>query len=258
MPLTQTDLCVSLIDCLQVGRNRESTQRQYCSGHQGIHVRLAGAADRCERRRPRPVWRWHRSSAAASPASTAEFALGHVGIERSASKYPTSRATMPIARSCGLTDTLIGDCRWRLPSGDVAACPARPRLNGGIRNKTARGELRRGPSRRLRLASRKMSTPMGAFRLTTICFRASQKKRPKNISPVSGHAARLGISRRTVWQSVKRGEIEAISRPRAQRLRQLRRLLGPGWQQLGAAGGSCAGSRRLQPHICGFAQPRGR
>lgn len=65
-------------------------------------------------------------------------------------------------------------------------------LARGIRNKAAGGELRCGPSRRLRLGWRKMSpwALIGAFASTEICVRVSPRKR--------------------VWQRVKRGEIEAI------------------------------------------------
>jgi hypothetical protein len=46
---------------------------------------------------------------------------------------------------------------------------------------------------------------LGEFASPTICVRASQK-RPKDISPVSGHAP----AGRFVWRRIKRGEIEAI------------------------------------------------
>ena len=43
-----------------------------------------------------------------------------------------------------------------------------------------------------------------------IYVRASQKKLPTDISTMYQAMRRLGVSRQTVWQRVKRGDIEAI------------------------------------------------
>src|SRR5260370_27715090 len=92
---------------------------------------------------------------------TAEVALGHVGIVLGleASRLARNKAEWyRLLDLCGLTDTLIGDgdgiyhpslCNDRLVLGlkgtvsEAESHVLRARLLGGIRNKAARGELRR-------------------------------------------------------------------------------------------------------------------
>jgi DNA invertase Pin-like site-specific DNA recombinase/predicted DNA-binding transcriptional regulator AlpA len=145
----------------QVENNRESTQRQYAlAGNaaalgwpaqqvvvvdEDLGLSGAGVVERSGFAR-----------------LTAEVALGHVGIVLGLEVSRLARNNVDWYRLidlCGLTDTLIGD-------GDGIYHPAlfndrlllglkgtmseaelhvlRARLNGGIRNKAARGELRRG------------------------------------------------------------------------------------------------------------------
>jgi DNA invertase Pin-like site-specific DNA recombinase/predicted DNA-binding transcriptional regulator AlpA len=145
----------------QVEHNRESTQRQYALASKATglgwpaeqiviiddDLGLSGAGT------------VERSGFA---RLTAEVALGHVGIVLGLEVSRLARNNVDWYRLldlCGLTDTLIGD-------GDGVYHPAlfndrlllglkgtmseaelhvlRARLNGGIRNKAARGELRRG------------------------------------------------------------------------------------------------------------------
>src|SRR5271170_4835927 len=92
---------------------------------------------------------------------TAEVALGHVGLVLGLEVSRLARNNADWHRLidlCGLTDTLIGDADGiyhpslfndRLLLGlkgtmSEAELHVRARLNGGIRNKAARGELRRG------------------------------------------------------------------------------------------------------------------
>src|SRR6202166_4935912 len=93
---------------------------------------------------------------------TAEVALGHVGIVLGLEVSRLARNNADWHRLidlCGLTDTLIGDADGiyhpslfndRLLLGlkgtmsEAELYVLRARLNGGIRNKAARGELRRG------------------------------------------------------------------------------------------------------------------
>ena len=93
---------------------------------------------------------------------TAEVALGHVGIVLGLEVSRLARNNADWYRLldlCGLTDTLIGDADGiyhpamfndRLLLGlkgtmsEAELHIIRARLNGGIRNKAARGELRRG------------------------------------------------------------------------------------------------------------------
>jgi len=145
----------------QVEHNRESTQRQYAlvtrasslgwSPQQIVVVDedlgLSGAGI------------VERSGFA---RLTAEVALGHVGIVLGLEVSRLARNNADWYRLldlCGLTDTLIGDADGiyhpamfndRLLLGlkgtmsEAELHVLRARLNGGIRNKAARGELRRG------------------------------------------------------------------------------------------------------------------
>jgi DNA invertase Pin-like site-specific DNA recombinase/predicted DNA-binding transcriptional regulator AlpA len=145
----------------QVEHNRESTQRQYAlvtkastlgwPAHQIVVIDedlgLSGAGV------------VERSGFA---RLTAEVALGHVGIVLGLEVSRLARNNADWYRLldlCGLTDTLIGDADGvyhpamfndRLLLGlkgtmsEAELHVLRARLNGGIRNKAARGELRRG------------------------------------------------------------------------------------------------------------------
>lgn len=145
----------------QVEHNRESTQRQYAlvskatalgwPAQQAIVIDedlgLSGAGV------------VERSGFA---RLTAEVALGHVGIVLGLEVSRLARNNVDWYRLldlCGLTDTLIGDADGiyhpamfndRLLLGlkgtmsEAELHVLRARLNGGIRNKAARGELRRG------------------------------------------------------------------------------------------------------------------
>jgi DNA invertase Pin-like site-specific DNA recombinase len=145
----------------QLERNRESTDRQYALVDRAVElgwerasvtvidedlgVSGSGTAER-----------------AGFARLTAEVALGHVGLVLGLEVSRLARNNADWYRLldlCGMTDTLIGD-------GDGLYHPAsfndrlvlglkgtmseaelhvlRARLNGGIRNKAARGELRRG------------------------------------------------------------------------------------------------------------------
>jgi len=145
----------------QVEHNRESTQRQYAlvtkASSLGWPVQQIVVVDEDLGLSGTGVV--ERSGFA---RLTAEVALGHVGIVLSLEVSRLARNNADWYRLidlCGLTDTLIGD-------GDGIYHPAlfndrlllglkgtmseaelhvlRARLNGGIRNKAARGELRRG------------------------------------------------------------------------------------------------------------------
>src|SRR5271169_3254170 len=145
----------------QVEHNRESTQRQYA---------LAAKAT---------TLGWHSQQVIVVDEDlglsgsgiverngfarlTAEVALGHVGIVLGLEVSRLARNNADWYRLldlCGLTDTLIGDADGiyhpamfndRLLLGlkgtmsEAELHILRARLNGGIRNKAARGELRRG------------------------------------------------------------------------------------------------------------------
>jgi DNA invertase Pin-like site-specific DNA recombinase len=145
----------------QVEHNRESTQRQYglveravqlgwqreqvCVVDEDLGVSGSGLADR-----------------SGFAHMTAQVALGHVGIVLGLEVSRLARNNADWYRLldlCGATDTLIGDgdgiyhpslFNDRLVLGlkgtmsEAELHVLRARLNGGIRNKAARGELRRG------------------------------------------------------------------------------------------------------------------
>src|ERR1700726_1591930 len=145
----------------QVEYNRESTERQYRLAERAAELGLAreqikvldqdlgisgsGLAER-----------------AGFTHMTAEVALGHVGIVLGLEVSRLARNNADWYRLldlCGTTDTLIGDADGiyhpglfndRLVLGlkgtmsEAELHVLRARLNGGIRNKAARGELRRG------------------------------------------------------------------------------------------------------------------
>jgi DNA invertase Pin-like site-specific DNA recombinase/predicted DNA-binding transcriptional regulator AlpA len=149
------------LSAAQVENNRESTQRQYAlvakAAALGWPTQQIVVID--EDLGPSGAGIVERSGFA---RLTAEVALGHVGIVLGLEVSRLARNNVDWYRLidlCGLTDTLIGD-------GDGIYHPAlfndrlllglkgtmseaelhvlRARLNGGIRNKAARGELRRG------------------------------------------------------------------------------------------------------------------
>ncbi len=145
----------------QVQYNRESTERQYRLAERAVELGWAreqikvldqdlgisgsGLAER-----------------AGFTHMTAEVALGHVGIVLGLEVSRLARNNADWYRLldlCGTTDTLIGDADGiyhpglfndRLVLGlkgtmsEAELHVLRARLNGGIRNKAARGELRRG------------------------------------------------------------------------------------------------------------------
>jgi DNA invertase Pin-like site-specific DNA recombinase len=145
----------------QVEYNRESTERQYRLAEHAAHlgwqreqitildqdlgISGSGLAER-----------------AGFTHMTAEVALGHVGIVLGLEVSRLARNNADWYRLldlCGTTDTLIGDADGiyhpgmfndRLVLGlkgtmsEAELHVLRARLNGGIRNKAARGELRRG------------------------------------------------------------------------------------------------------------------
>lgn len=144
----------------QVEHNRESTQRQYALAQRasvlGWHERQVSVVDED----------LGRSGASTSGRSgfarmTAEVALGHVGIILGLEVSRLARTNSDWYRLldlCALTDTLIGDADGvyhpalfndRLLLGlkgtmsEAELHILRARLEGGIRNKAARGELRR-------------------------------------------------------------------------------------------------------------------
>src|ERR1700746_3685755 len=145
----------------QVEHNRESTQRQYA---------LASKATTLEWPSQQVVVIDEDLGLSGSgiverngfARLTAEVALGHVGIVLGLEVSRLARNNADWYRLldlCGLTDTLIGDADGiyhpamfndRLLLGlkgtmsEAELHIIRARLNGGIRNKAARGELRRG------------------------------------------------------------------------------------------------------------------
>lgn len=145
----------------QVEHNRESTQRQYALAQRasvlGWHERQVSVVDED----------LGLSGASTSGRSgfarmTAEVALGHVGIILGLEVSRLARNNSDWYRLldlCTMTDTLIGDADGvynpalfndRLLLGlkgtmsEAELHTLRARLDGGIRNKAARGELRRG------------------------------------------------------------------------------------------------------------------
>jgi DNA invertase Pin-like site-specific DNA recombinase len=145
----------------QVEHNKESTQRQYALAQRasvlGWHERQVSVVDED----------LGLSGASTSGRSgfarmTAEVALGHVGIILGLEVSRLARNNSDWYRLldlCTMTDTLIGDADGvynpalfndRLLLGlkgtmsEAELHTLRARLDGGIRNKAARGELRRG------------------------------------------------------------------------------------------------------------------
>ena len=145
----------------QVEHNRESTARQYALADRAAN--LGWARDRVT------VIDQDLGLSGASAAQrsgfaqlTTEVALGHVGIVLGLEVSRLARNNADWYRLldlCGMTDTLIGDADGvyhpglfndRLVLGlkgtmsEAELHILRARLDGGIRNKAARGELRRG------------------------------------------------------------------------------------------------------------------
>ena len=145
----------------QVEHNRESTQRQYALAQRalalGWHEQQVSVVDEDLGLSGASVA--HRSGFA---RMTAEVALGHVGIILGLEVSRLARNNSDWYRLldlCSMTDTLIGDADGvynpglfndRLLLGlkgtmsEAELHILRARLDGGIRNKAARGELRRG------------------------------------------------------------------------------------------------------------------
>src|SRR5215208_6540661 len=145
----------------QLERNTESTQRQYALVTQGVELGFAREAVVVI---DEDLGISGSGSVARSGFArlTAEVALGHVGIVLGLEVSRLARNNADWYRLidlCGLSDTLIGDSDGlyhpadfndRLLLGlkgtmsEAELYVLRARLNGGIRNKAARGELRRG------------------------------------------------------------------------------------------------------------------
>jgi DNA invertase Pin-like site-specific DNA recombinase/predicted DNA-binding transcriptional regulator AlpA len=145
----------------QVEHNRESTERQYA-----LATKAADLGWSTERVTviDEDLGLSGSGSVARSGFArlTAEVALGHVGLVLGLEVSRLARNNADWHRLidlCGLTDTLIGDADGiyhpslfndRLLLGlkgtmsEAELYVLRARLNGGIRNKAARGELRRG------------------------------------------------------------------------------------------------------------------
>jgi DNA invertase Pin-like site-specific DNA recombinase/predicted DNA-binding transcriptional regulator AlpA len=145
----------------QVEHNRESTQRQYALAQRaltlGWHEQQVSVVDEDLGLSGASVA--HRGGFA---RMTAEVALGHVGIILGLEVSRLARNNSDWYRLldlCSMTDTLIGDADGvynpaffndRLLLGlkgtmsEAELHILRARLDGGIRNKAARGELRRG------------------------------------------------------------------------------------------------------------------
>jgi DNA invertase Pin-like site-specific DNA recombinase len=145
----------------QVEANRESTARQYqlqaLAAQLGWPAALIRVIDQ-----DLGLSGSGLSTRSGFAALTAEVALGHVGIVLALEVSRLARNNADWYRLldlCGTTDTLIGDADGlyhpglfndRLVLGlkgtmsEAELHVLRARLNGGIRNKAARGELRRG------------------------------------------------------------------------------------------------------------------
>jgi DNA invertase Pin-like site-specific DNA recombinase len=147
--------------CAQVEHNRESTDRQYALAHKASE--LGWPADRVVVIDEDLGLTGSGAVARSGFARlTAEVALGHVGLVLGLEVSRLARNNADWYRLidlCGLSDTLIGDADGvyhpglfndRLLLGlkgtmsEAELYILRARLNGGIRNKAARGELRRG------------------------------------------------------------------------------------------------------------------
>jgi DNA invertase Pin-like site-specific DNA recombinase len=145
----------------QVEHNRESTERQYALAAKAVD--LGWNAERVTVIDEDLGLSGSGSVARSGFARlTAEVALGHVGLVLGLEVSRLARNNADWHRLidlCGLTDTLIGDADGiyhpslfndRLLLGlkgtmsEAELHVLRARLNGGIRNKAARGELRRG------------------------------------------------------------------------------------------------------------------
>jgi DNA invertase Pin-like site-specific DNA recombinase len=145
----------------QVEHNRESTERQYALAAKAVD--LGWNAERVIVIDEDLGLSGSGSVARSGFARlTAEVALGHVGLVLGLEVSRLARNNADWHRLidlCGLTDTLIGDADGiyhpslfndRLLLGlkgtmsEAELHVLRARLNGGIRNKAARGELRRG------------------------------------------------------------------------------------------------------------------
>ena len=145
----------------QVEHNRESTDRQYALVHKAGD--LGWPADRIIVIDEDLGLSGSGSVARSGFARlTAEVALGHVGLVLGLEVSRLARNNADWYRLidlCGVSDTLIGDADGlyhpadfndRLLLGlkgtmsEAELYVLRARLNGGIRNKAARGELRRG------------------------------------------------------------------------------------------------------------------
>jgi DNA invertase Pin-like site-specific DNA recombinase len=145
----------------QVQHNRESTDRQYKLAERAVQLGWAQSQVRIIDED------LARSGSGASDRGgfatmTTEVALGHVGLILSIEVSRVARNSADWYRLldlCGVTDTLIGDedglyhpglFNDRLLLGlkgtmaEAELHVIRARLEGGIRNKAARGELRRG------------------------------------------------------------------------------------------------------------------
>ena len=147
--------------CAQVEHNRELTDRQYALAHKASE--LGWPADRVVVIDEDLGLTGSGAVARSGFARlTAEVALGHVGLVLGLEVSRLARNNADWYRLidlCGLSDTLIGDADGvyhpglfndRLLLGlkgtmsEAELYILRARLNGGIRNKAARGELRRG------------------------------------------------------------------------------------------------------------------
>jgi DNA invertase Pin-like site-specific DNA recombinase len=145
----------------QVEHNRESTDRQYQLVERA--VQLGWARDQVKV--VDDDLAQSGQTAAARPGFTrmiAEVALGHVGLILALEVSRVARNNRDwyqLLDLCGVTDTLIGDADGLYHPGlfndrlllglkgtlaEAELHVLRARLDGGIRNKAARGELRRG------------------------------------------------------------------------------------------------------------------
>jgi DNA invertase Pin-like site-specific DNA recombinase len=145
----------------QVEYNRESTERQYRLAEHAVELGWAREQIRVLDQ-DLGVSGSGLAERAGFTHMTAEVALGHVGIVLGLQVSRLARNNADWYRLldlCGTTDTLIGDADGiyhpglfndRLVLGlkgtmsEAELHVLRARLNGGIRNKAARGELRRG------------------------------------------------------------------------------------------------------------------